>query len=89
MLLVTHILKTNLGNMNFKDIQFMKNGFSLTREDSIEIFFPYSKFEFITLDPEKFRLRIEIKKHGAFTREYPSCAEARADGDRLIGAGKK
>ncbi len=75
--------------MNFKDIQFMKNGFALTREDSIEIFFPYSKFEFLTLDPAKFRLRIEMKKHGAFIRDYPSYEAARVDGDRLIGAGKK
>lgn len=74
--------------MKFTDIQFLKHVFSLSREDGMQIYFPYSKFDFLIADPNTFKLRLEIKKHGAFTREYESYEKMKQDADKLVGKGK-
>lgn len=74
--------------MKFTDIQFHKHVFALTREDGVQIYFPYSKFDFLTADPNTFKLRLEIKKHGAFYKDYPSFEKMKNDADRLSGKGK-
>lgn len=74
--------------MNFTDIEFYSNGFSLTREDNQQIVFPYSKLDYIIQDPATGKLRIEVKKHGAFIRLYENETQRKKDANLLIGKGR-
>lgn len=75
--------------MKFTDLQFLNHGFSLEREDGLHVFFPYSKFDFLIADPHTFKMRLEIKKHGTFTRDYETYDALKKDADRLVGKGKE
>lgn len=74
--------------MKFTNLEFYSAGFSLTREDSIQLFFPYSKYDCHTADPSTGKMRLEVKKYGAFTRDYDSIELMNRDSKLLLNKGK-
>lgn len=74
--------------MKFTNLEFYPAGFSLTREDNIQIFFPYSKYDCLTADPSTGKMRLEIKKYGAFTRDYDSVEQMNKDAQLLLNKGR-
>jgi hypothetical protein len=74
--------------MKFTDLEFYSAGFSLKREDGIQLYFPYTKYDCHTADPNTGKMRLEIKKLGAFTRDYDSIELMNRDSKLLLNKGK-
>lgn len=74
--------------MRFVEIDFSKNFFILTREDFQKISFPYSTIEYLLADPVTGKMRIEVKKHGQFWRDYENPKELTEDFNLLMAKGK-
>lgn len=74
--------------MKFINLDFFSAGFSIEREDGIVLYFPYTKYDCHTADPNTGKMRLEIKKLGGFTRDYDSIELMHRDSKLLLNKGK-
>lgn len=74
--------------MIFTDVTFCSHGFSLTREDQIQVLFPYTKVDYVTVEKATGTMKIEVKRHGSFIRHYTDVDAMMKDADKLLAKGK-